>query len=32
LNLSSTQEFFGPTTEIIEDELVYQKLLSPRKQ
>jgi len=29
---ASTQEVIGPTTEIIVDELVYQKLLSPRKK
>ncbi len=31
-NPSSTQDVIGPTTEIIVDELVYQKLLSPRKK
>jgi len=31
-NPDSTQDVFGPTTDIIVDELVYQKLLSPRKQ
>ena len=29
---ASTQDVIGPTTEIIVDELVYQKLLSPRKE
>ena len=29
---ANTQEVIGPTTEIIVDELVYQKLLSPRKK
>jgi hypothetical protein len=29
---ASTQDVIGPTTEIIVDELVYQKLLSPRKK
>ena len=29
---ASTQEVIGPTTEIIVDELVYQKLLSPGKK
>ena len=29
---ASTQEVIGPTTELIVDELVYQKLLSPRKK
>jgi len=31
-NPDSTQDVIGPTTDIIVDELVYQKLLSPRKQ
>ena len=31
-NPDSTQDVFGPTTDIIVDELVYQKLLTPRKQ
>jgi hypothetical protein len=31
-NPDSTQDVIGPTTEIIVDELVYQKLLSPRKK
>ena len=31
-NPDNTQDVFGPTTDIIVDELVYQKLLSPRKQ
>jgi hypothetical protein len=31
-NPSSTQDVIGPTTEIIVDELVYQKLLSPREK
>lgn len=31
-NAESTQDVIGPTTDIIVDELIYQKLLSPQKK